>query len=77
MNLKSFSYLLVLLLIVLNSPIWGEEKIDIWDKKKKIDIESSKSERKNIQEKSNLQTSQTIKALKKNSNRRRFSNSVK
>jgi len=65
MNLKSFSYLLGLLLIVLNSPIWGEEKIDIWDKKKKIDIESSKSERKNIQEKSNLQTSQTIKALKK------------
>ena len=65
MKLKSFSYLLGLLLIVLNSPIWGEEKIDIWDKKKKIEIESSKSERKNIQEKSNLQTSQTIKALKK------------
>ena len=65
MNLKSFSYLLGLLIIFLNSPIWGEEKIDIWDKKKKIDIESSKSERKNIQEKSNLQTSQTIKALKK------------
>ena len=65
MKLKSFSYLLGLLIIVLNSPIWGEEKIDIWDKKKKIDIESSKSERKNIQEKSNLQTSQTIKALKK------------
>ena len=65
MNLKSFSYLLGLLIIVLNSPIWGEEKIDIWDKKKKIEIESSKSERKNIQEKSNLQTSQTIKALKK------------
>ena len=65
MNLKSFSYLLGLLLIVLNSPIWGEEKIDIWDKKKKIDIESSKSERKNIKEKSNLKKSQTIKALKK------------
>ena len=65
MNLKSFSYFLGLLIIFLNSPIWGEEKIDIWDKKKKIDIESSKSERKNIQEKSNLQTSQTIKALKK------------
>ena len=65
MNLKSFSYLLGLLIIVLNSPIWGEEKIDIWDKKKKNEIESSKSERKNIQEKSNLQTSQTIKALKK------------
>ena len=40
MNLKSFSYLLGLLLIVLNSPIWGEEKIDIWKKKKKIEIES-------------------------------------
>ena len=65
MNLKSFSYLLGLLIIVLNSPIWSEEKIDIWDKKKKNEIESSKSERKNIQEKSNLQTSQTIKALKK------------
>ena len=65
MNLKSFSYFLGLLIIFLNSPIWGEEKIDIWDKKKKIEIESSKSEKKNIQEKSNLQTSQTIKALKK------------
>jgi len=65
MNLKSFSYLLGLLLIVLNSPIWGEEKIDIWDKKKKIDIKSSKSEKKNIQEKYNLKTSKTIKALKK------------
>ena len=35
MNLKSFSYFLGLLIIFLNSPIWGEEKIDIWDKKKK------------------------------------------
>ena len=65
MKLKSFNYLLGLLINCFKFSNLGEEKIDIWEKKKEIDIESSKSERKNIQEKSNLQTSQTIKALKK------------
>jgi len=35
MKLKSFKYLTGLLVLILFSPLWSEEKIDIWKHKKK------------------------------------------
>ena len=65
MKLKSFNYLIGLLIIFLCSPILSEEKIEIWKNKKEAVIGSSKEEDKNTQGKINLQKSQTIKALEK------------
>ncbi len=66
MKLKSFNYLLGLLIIFHYSYLSSEEKIDIWkNKKKEVIIESSKKENNEIKEKIKLQTSQTIQALEK------------
>ena len=66
MKLKSFNYLVSLLIIFHYSHLSSEEKIDIWkNKKKEVIIESSKKENNEIQEKIKLQTSQTIQALEK------------
>ena len=35
MKLKSFNYLIGLLIVFLNSPLLSEEKIDIWKNNKK------------------------------------------
>ena len=67
MKLKSFNYFISLLFIFFFTHLLSEEekKIDIWKNKKEIVIDSSKQEDKGIKKKSNLQTTQTIKALEK------------
>ena len=65
MKLKSFSYLLGLLIIFSFSPILSEEKIDIWKNKKEVTNESLQKENEASQSQSNSQSSQTIKALEK------------
>ena len=65
MKLKSFNYLIGLLIIFICSPILSEEKIDIWKNKKEAVVDSSRKEDKDIKEKINLKTSQTIQALEK------------
>ena len=42
MKLKSFNYLIGLLIIFFYSPLFGEEKIDIWKNKKEITNENCK-----------------------------------
>ena len=46
MKLKSFNYLIGLLIILLNSPVLGEEKIDIWKNKKDKSISESETIKK-------------------------------
>ena len=73
MKLKSFNYLIGLLIIFFYSPLfWSEEKIDIWKNKKKHHktIKQKKPSKKKI----NLKSSQTIKSFRKNSNSRRSIN---
>ena len=66
MKLKSYNYLVVLLMIVFCSSLSSEEKIDIWKNKanKKMDTQKIENENKN-RENSNLQSSQTIKTPEK------------
>jgi len=65
MKLKSFKYILGLLIIFSLSPIYSDEKIDIWNNKKKIAEESPKKISEDVQEKLKIESSQTIQALKK------------
>ena len=65
MKLKSFNYFIGLLIIFSYSHLLSEEKIDIWKNKKETITNSSKLENSDTQKRSNLQTSQTIKALEK------------
>ena len=65
MRLKNFNYLLGLLIFFFYSPLFCEDKIDIWKNKSEIPISSSDKE---IQKKKNQdkpKTSQTIETLKK------------
>ncbi len=63
MKLKSFNYLISLLIIFFSSNLMSEEKIDIWKNKEKITPESTNSENKINQENLNLNSSQRIKVL--------------
>ncbi len=66
MKLKSFNYFICLIFIIfLSSPILSEEKIDIWKNKKETTSGDQKKENVEEQKKSNLESSQTIKALDK------------
>ena len=65
MKLKSFNYLIGLLIIFLNSSVLSEEKIDIWKNKKETVNESQIKEDRGSQENLNLNSSQTIKADEK------------
>ncbi len=66
MKLKSFNYFICLIFIILlSSPILSEEKIDIWKNKKETTSVDQKKENVEEQKKSNLESSQTIKALDK------------
>ncbi len=66
MKLKSFSYLLGLLIILSFSPLPSEEKIDIWKNKSENTADSIKDEEKeNVKDMLNLKSSETIKALDK------------
>ena len=63
MKLKSFNYLIRLLIIFCCHPLKGEEKIDIWKDKKDTVTNSSKQNQNDEKEKLNFKSSQTIKAL--------------
>tara|TARA_B100001093_G_scaffold431098_1_gene427041 strand:- start:1807 stop:3540 length:1734 start_codon:yes stop_codon:yes gene_type:complete len=65
MKLKSYNYLLGLLLIFFYSPLLSEEKIDIWKNKKEVVIDSANQSDKAKQEKIKLQAPTTIQALEK------------
>jgi len=65
MKLKSFKYLISLLIIFLNPPLFGEEKIDIWKNKKEISNETLQIEKKDKKEKFTLETSETVKKIEK------------
>ena len=65
MKLKSFNFLVGLLIIFSFSPLASEEKIDIWKNKKETPTENSEIEKKDNQENSNPGSSQTLKALEK------------
>ena len=64
MKLKSFSYLLGLLIILSFSPLTSEEKIDIWKNKSENTPDPIKDEEKdNVKNMSNFKSSETIKTL--------------
>tara|TARA_B100000035_G_scaffold307604_1_gene311100 strand:+ start:167 stop:1903 length:1737 start_codon:yes stop_codon:yes gene_type:complete len=66
MKLKSFSYLVGLIIVFLNSPLLSEEKIDIWKNKKENSVTSNDKETKKIDNNElNLNSSQTIEATEK------------
>ena len=65
MKLKSFSYLIGLLIIFYYPPLFSDEKIDIWNNKKATTPENLKLEKKESQESSTLKSSQTIETVEK------------
>ena len=66
MKLKSFSYLVGLIIVFLNSPLLSEDKIDIWKNKKENSVTSNDKETKKIDNNElNLNSSQTIEATEK------------
>ena len=64
MRLKSFNYIIGLLIIFSSTLGFCEEKIDIW-KNNKEDIIDQSQKKKKLPEKPKLQTNQTIKATEK------------
>ena len=64
MRLKSYNYLLSLLIIIFFSPVLSEEKIDIWNNKEKV-INETLNENNQIKQNNNIKPSQTIEALDK------------
>jgi hypothetical protein len=65
MKLKSFNYFIGLLIIYFCTPLFGEEKIDIWKNKKEINTEKLQPNEKETQKTFGLQSSETLKALEK------------
>ena len=65
MKLKSFNYLVGLLIFFLCAPLSGEEKIDIWKNKKEVVTDSPNQEEKSNQSKPDLLSSQTIQTIEK------------
>ena len=65
MRLKSFNYLIGLLIILFHSPVFSEDKIDIWKNKKEITNETLKEKNKDAQDETSPLSSQTIKAVDK------------
>ncbi len=65
MKLRSFNYLIGLILIFFCSHLFSEEKIDIWKNKKEIPQQNLEDEEKDNQGNSNLKISKPIKALDK------------
>jgi len=65
MKLKSFNYFLGLLVILLFSPLNGEEKIDIWknDKKKDVTTEIKKIDKRKVLKNSNLKSIETTQKI--------------
>ena len=65
MKLKSYNYLIVLLMIIFTTSLSSEEKIDIWKNKEKKITETKNLEKENIKDSSELKSSQTIKTPEK------------
>ena len=65
MKLKSFSYIISLLIIFFSTHIFGEEKIDIWKNKSSNPPKLPISEDKKKLSKPNIEASQTIQASEK------------
>ena len=65
MKLKSFSYIISLLIILFCTHIFGEEKIDIWKNNSNNPSKLPISEDKKILSKPNIEASQTIQASEK------------
>ena len=64
MKLKSFNYLICLLIILIFSPLSSEDKIDIWKNKKEVITKSSNPNEKE-KEQLTINTSQTITTSEK------------
>ena len=64
-KLKSFNYLVGLLIIFFSSHISSEEKIDIWENKKIETNQSIQSEKNKTKETQNIISSQTVESLEK------------
>ena len=62
MKLRSFKYLTGLLVLILFSPLWSEEKIDIWKNKTKKNIENSNSSTQSAQDNNNTKAANTIES---------------
>ena len=62
MKLKSFNYLSGLLVFLLSSPLWSEEKIDIWKNDTKTNIETSDSSTQAAQENNNTKAANIIES---------------
>tara|TARA_B100000575_G_C23129836_1_gene655216 strand:- start:749 stop:2482 length:1734 start_codon:yes stop_codon:yes gene_type:complete len=65
MRLKSFSYLVGLIIILSFSTSWSEDKIDIWKNKKEKNNNSSETQVPESQKKETIKASQTIESLEK------------
>ena len=65
MKLKSFNYLIGLLIFFIYSPLLSEEKIDIWKNKKETPINSEKKNVNDEQKEFKLNSSQKIQATEK------------
>ena len=65
MKLKNFNYIVGLLILFSVSPLFCEEKIDIWENKKNVKSENIKKEGTTETQNNNLESSQTIQALEK------------
>ena len=66
MKLKSFNYIIGLIIILFYTPLQSEEKkIDIWDKNKEKKMEISKPLDDESTLKSNVKPLQTIEAIEK------------
>ena len=62
MKLKSFKYLIGLLVFILSSPLLGEEKIDIWKNNTKKNIEPSNSSTQAVQVNENTKAANIIES---------------
>ncbi len=66
MKLKSFNYILGLIIIFFWSPLLSEEKIDIWKNNKNTKEQSSNLKKEeDIKEKINIEPSQTVQSIDK------------
>ena len=65
MKLKNCNYIVGVLIILSSSPLFCEEKIDIWKNKKEVTAEDIQKEKIKIKTNDNLESSQTIQALEK------------
>ena len=65
MKLKSFNYIVGILIFFTYSPLFGEDKIDIWKNKKEVIKENVQKGENNIPKKNNLGSSNTIQAVEK------------